>query len=506
MRNLGGSHSATLRLVIGTPGPKENNVKFVVETSDMLIYEGSMNTSTIVKVNIPRNLQTTTSDMENRWKGIHVYTVRQNDKIFVLVENFHNTINYGSFLAYPSGFEAIQENSSFEYRIISTEDITYSEFLLVGCYNNTLVEIIPSQPVTLPADLQAQNDSDVVEVYPGTSHYVLVQQMQTLLVLSVPDLTGTTIISNKPLTVISGHECARVPSSVPGCEHFAIQVPPTSTWGSTFLLAPFAGRVGPQTFKAISSVNNATFSYICDANVHHIQGPTFELNTSNYCYLESSKPAIVVQFSTGHDLDSRGDPAIAMISPIENYLHKTKLILLPFPSNYISVTTSAEHFDRNNILLDGTSLDCAWHTFYNVSGSTVGYGCSVYLNNSENHTQHTVIHSRQDGLLSVLVYGFKFTRTINEGYAYLAGMSYHSHLPMANNVTEAVKEVTITATAADIDVQFTEEIITTTSKDALLPLKYVLPSTGSAAAVVGLLFSCLIGLLCCYHKRKIQKK
>lgn len=505
MRNIGGSYSATLRLVIGTPGPQEKNVEFVVETSDLLIYEGNINSSTIAKVNIPRNLQTIASDMENRWKGIHVYTVSQNDEIFVLVENFYYTINYGSFLAYPNGFEAIQENSTFEYRIISKGDILHSEFLLVGCYNNTLVEIIPSQSVTLPINLWAQNDSDVVEVHPGTSYHVLIQQMQTLLVLSVPDLTGTTIISSKPLTVISGHECARVPSSVPGCEHFAVQVPPTSTWGSTFLLVPFAGRIGPQTFKAIGSVNNATFSYICNADMQYIQGPIFELNTSHYCYLESSKPAFVVQFSTGHDLDNRGDPAIAMISPVENYLHKTKLILLPFPTNYISVTTSAEHFNRNSILLDGMILDCAWHTFYNFGGNTVGYGCSAYVNSSENHTQHTVIHSRQDGRLSVLVYGFKFTNAINEGYAYLAGMSYHYHLPMSNSVTETVKEVTMTAMAADIDLLFTEEIITTGSEDALFPLKYVL-SAGIAVPVVGFLLLCLIGLLCCHHKRSTRKR
>ena len=500
MRNTGGNVPVTnLRLVIGTPQPKQNPIGFVVETSDRVIYEGNVNTSTVV-VNIPKELQIISSSIENRQKGIRVYTLSQNDEIFVLVESFIGTINYGIFLAYPCGFEVIEERTSFEYRIISIEDQLHSEFLLVGCYNDTVIEIIPAQSVHLPINLQTQNDSEVMTVNPGSSYHAIIHQMQTLLVLSVRDLTGTKVISNKPLTVISGHECARVPSSASGCEPFAVQIPPIAVWGNRFLLAPFAGRTGAQMFKAISSVDNTNFSYICNNSAHVIQNHILEINTSHYCYLEASKPAFVVQFSVGQDVDNRGDTAIAPISPIENYIHETELITLPeFQANYISITVSAEHFDRNSIKLDGTTIDCTWNMIYNLNGDIVGYGCSVYLNSSESYTKYSVQHSGENGLLSVLTYGFKFPEPIHEGYAYLAGMSYHHLLPISNINTTAEDEVT--RTVAVSGTQFTETTLETTESDSDInspfPLVHIL--AGALVAVITLFFLSLIGVLCCYH-------
>ena len=52
------------------------------------------------------------------------------------------------------------------------------------------------------------------------------------------DITGTSIVSNKPLTVISGHECGNVPDDVPRCEHITEEIPPTVHWGQQFLLTP----------------------------------------------------------------------------------------------------------------------------------------------------------------------------------------------------------------------------------------------------------------------------
>ena len=44
-----------------------------------------------------------------------------------------------------------------------------------------------------------------------------------------------------------------------------------------------------------------------------------------------------------------------MISPIDQYVHEIDFISLPtnkFPSNYISVTVLAQHYDPSSILLD----------------------------------------------------------------------------------------------------------------------------------------------------------
>ena len=422
MRNLGGGTFTTLRLVIGTTA---ESADYVVETSAKTIQMGMVSSGTPVVVDIPSNLelQITESNFENRGKGIHVYTTGD-QSIFVIGENYVNPLNYGTFLAYPC--ITVATDAGYEYYVVSTDDPTdflHSQFLLVGCEDDTTITVTPSQSVSLPQDPQ-MSMSEFVTVAPNTvSNEFTLNQFQTLLVSSVDDLTGTKIVSNKPLTVISGHECANIPSSESGCEPLALHVPPLATWGTKFLLAPFAGRTGVQNFKAVSA-EVTSIIYTCGTSSRGAQGvTTLEINTAEYCYLESSQPLLLVQLSTGGSIDSKGDPAIAMIAPIDQYISEIAFFSLPtsnFPSNYISVTVSVEHYNAESIMLDGAAIGCEWQEIRNNEEEIVGYGCSkAVTSGASTPTQHTVTHMDANGLLSVLVYGFSAFPA--RGYAYLAG-------------------------------------------------------------------------------------
>ena len=120
-----------------------------------------------------------------------------------------------------------------------------------------------------------------------------------------------------------------------------------------------------------------------------------------------------------------------MISPIDQYVHDIEFITLPsskFPSNFISITVSEEHFDPNSVLLDGTPVDCEWRAICN--GTTdycyldteliVGYGCATAISSDFlTPTQHNVAHSDPDGLLSVISYDYSISPS--RSYAYLTG-------------------------------------------------------------------------------------
>lgn len=421
MRSTAGSLSSVLRLIVGTPA---TSAVFVVETSTEVLYQGVVTSGSPMIVNVSTELQVTETDFSNREKGIHIYS-NGTKPIFVLVETIFS-LNYATYLAYPC--QAVESLTSYEYFIISQDDpldFFRSTFLLVGAKDNTSVTIVPSQVVTLPVDTQISLSS-IVSVNPNTqSHQFTLNKMQTLLVSSVDDLTGTRVTSDKPLTVISGHECANVPSTVSGCEPLALQVPPAATWGTKFLLAPFAGRNSAQVFKAVTSEDNTSFIYTCEntTSVVPVTSISLQFNTDKYCYLESSKPVLLAQLSVGQTVDSLGDPAIAMISPIDQYVHEIEFISLPtadFPSSYISIAVPAEHFNSFSVLFDGEVVNCQWQAIYNESGITVGYGCSMTVSSGESiPSQHTVSHSNPDGLLSVLVYGFNTFPY--HGYAYLAG-------------------------------------------------------------------------------------
>ena len=143
----------------------------------------------------------------------------------------------------------------YEYYIVSrnsSSSQTKSEFLLVGCEDDTTITITPTQTVSIPKDTQSSS-STLTSIFSGVSKQITLNKMQTLLIgKSSTDLTGSRIVSNKPLTVISGHECGNVLSGSP-CEHLTEQIPPSTTWGRKFLLVPFGGRNNGQYYKVVSS-------------------------------------------------------------------------------------------------------------------------------------------------------------------------------------------------------------------------------------------------------------
>ena len=237
-------------------------------------------------------------------------------------------------------------------------------------------------------------------------------------------MTGTRILSDKPLIVISGHQCANNPDESAGCEPLAFQVPPASTWGDRFLLAPFSGRATEQKFRLIST-QPTTVMYTCGNITQVATGVTnLVFETDKYCSLASTSPVLVVQLSVGATVDNLGDPAIAMVSPIDQYISETTFVSFPndtFPSSYISVTVLAEHFSETSIVLDGGQLDCSWQTIYSSNNEITGYGCSLPVSVS---TSATVSHN-SGGLISVTVYGFSVSPDL--GYAYLTGQAFTSN-------------------------------------------------------------------------------
>ena len=425
MRGIGGTGLTTLRVTIGTSS--DTSVTFVVESSNGVIRMGTVTSDAPVVVTIPPQMQVTGSDFANREKGIHIYATGDDpDPLYVLGENFFRFVNHGAFSVYPC-LPLGDDIEQYEYRVISS-DVNiglYSEFLLVGCEDDTIVTITPTQSISIPEN--AQMASTALTIDPDMDHEITLGTMQTLLVLSFDDLTGTKIISNRPLTVLSGNECANVPLSKSGCEPFTVQVPPIATWGRTFLLAPFAGRNGPHHFKAVSTNDDTDFVFVCgDDSLAQPGTSVLTFSSDTFCYLESSDPVFLTEMSFGGSFESpnsQGDPSIAIVSPIDQYVSAIEFLSLrtsEFPLNYISVTVAAEHYNPARIMFDGDVLDCDWQEIADDDGTVVGYGCDHAISSSAAAPmKHTVSHLADGGLISVLVYGFNSFPA--QGYAYLTG-------------------------------------------------------------------------------------
>lgn len=363
----------------------------------------------------PHLFVTTDSSYSNRGKGIYVSS--ESFPISVLVVNYQRH-SVGEYLAFENEFAI----SKYQYYAMSTGTVVsnvLSEVLLVGNSDDTTVTIIPSQSISVPQDIQ-DSSNPLITVTAGTPYTISLHRLQTFMFTSALDLSGTSIVSDKPLTVISGHECGNIPN-VCCCEHFTMQIPPTVTWGKQFLLTPYSGR-SRQYYKIIAANSETIIKYTCGRSLESRltiylsnAGDVSLLSSDNgiYCSLDSDKPVLVAQLGPSFSFGSNGDPVISMIPPINHYSMSVSFISLEidFTTHFINIAAET----KIAIEMDGQSLSLTWNTIYGNNGKIFGYGAQVPITVS-GLASHTLSSMSK---FSTLVYGF----SIATGYSYSAGVS-----------------------------------------------------------------------------------
>ncbi|XP_078685306.1 uncharacterized protein LOC144918406 [Branchiostoma floridae x Branchiostoma belcheri] len=136
------------------------------------------------------------------------------------------------------------------------------------------------------------------------------------------DLTGTHITSNKPVTLMSGVQCANVPSGIGGCDHIVEQIPPVDSWGRRFVTVPVAVRTGGDIFRIVAARDGTIVTVTGHAVKLLHSGDFWELDVPSNVYqvITSSKPIMVLQYSKGRMADSTtGDPFMMYVPPIEHF-------------------------------------------------------------------------------------------------------------------------------------------------------------------------------------------
>ena len=413
MRNLQGDTDA---LILYITTPSVSPVEYIVETANGVQASGNVTNNSTAIVNLPVSLVTNNALYSSRFKGIHVYTINGGDISVLVVNSRTSGGTIGDYLAYPYQVFPL---SQYQYYAVSTGTLavsenSLSEVLIVGNEDNTTVTVVPTQTVTVPVDIQTNSGSRTVAA--GSSFTFTIHRMQTFLIgAPVLDISGTSIISDKPLTVISGHECGNVPLVV-YCEHISEQIPPTVTWGTNFLLTPYYGHsVGPY-FKVVASESQTTLILTCTLNniipsnttYLELAGDvvTFELSlsSSSYCYIEADKPILVTQLGPGSSTNNNnyGDPVISMIPPLEQHQQSITLV---FPS-FSSITTlyvNIASTKKGPVFLDGQSLSVTWNDIHDNNNNTVGYGAQIQFSYSSTSLSYTI---SMQSKFSALVYGF----------------------------------------------------------------------------------------------------
>ena len=239
---------------------------------------------------IATNNGTLTVEIPNTFQVFSNSTTERNKRISVTAEGQSNIVVYGlnynpttsdAYLALPCDQLPVEQ---YEYYGISYLDSSsrLSQILIVGCEDDTLVQV-GSQSISL-------------------------NRLETHLFESNTDITGTRLLSNRPLVVYPGHECTHVPVDTIACDHITEQVPPTATWGRNFLSASFSGRSSGEIYRMLASQDTTTVIVSCNgfSETYNLASPgtwqEFSTPDMSFCSITSDKPLLVMQFALGNSL------------------------------------------------------------------------------------------------------------------------------------------------------------------------------------------------------------
>ena len=371
-------------------------------------------------------------DGKQRTKAIRIHTEGGKK---ISVKGFNDDRGTSdAFLALPCDAMRNEIFTRFEYFVVAADQNPdendrpkFSLALIIPCDDDTTITVYPSQLITLSGEGLPTRPTEI-QVGPTdqsrTPHSSTfgANAGQTILLSHPNDLSGTIVRSNKPLVVLSGHECGEIPLDVTACDHIVEQMPPGLAFGNTFFLVPLAERVSGDMFRVGTLRDGTKVTVNCVTSptdvpktlplehngvINRGEYVTFMTpgNTENklnwkpsHCCLDATEPVVVAQYSTGYSLDAgvvgkehaeNGDPFMSIVPPVAQYLNNYTMTSLTglsglFPFRYISLSIAAASFnnsasDQDKIKINGTTVRTldGWIPLNCSNNELCGYSAQV---------------------------------------------------------------------------------------------------------------------------------
>lgn len=410
---------ANLRLRIATH--EEDPVTITVQDVSRRPEEYITNRekSAEVEVDIKQKLRT----ISERSKGLKVESV--NKKGVSVVALSEERTSGDLFLVLPP----VYLPDHYEYYAVSVEEVMdepihMSAFLIVATDNNTSIRITPTQNVNISSAADITGSGIV-----GVPMLVTLNEMDTLYIFSLNDLSGSKVVSNKPITFISGHECGNLPATMEFCDQMFEQIPPTSTWGMEFFTAPLVSRENFDHYKFVSSEDNTSIKTVCDAS-REIQMQragdviSFDVSSDTFCSFSSNKPVLLVQFAVATTVDNvSADPFMMLIPPVKQYRNEYLITTFetktPSTEEYFLNIVIKDDSDRNGVLLNGRAITDTWSPISCEGNNQMACAYGVQLSINVSDGAQTVSHDSSDVAFGVTVYSFG----VRVGQGYAAGLN-----------------------------------------------------------------------------------
>ena len=356
-----------------------------------------------------------TGSYNDQNKGIYLKT---NSTNVVVIGQNDVSRSSDTFLALPTIKVCCTQYVYYGISVSSGVSYYDNVVLIVGTEDNTMMNLTVTQSVNVKI-----NDT-VSSLTSGSQYSFIVNRLQTVYIGSSSDLTGTRIMTDKPVSVFSGHECGYVLSfSSRYCDHLIEQIPPTTYWGKTYYIAPLQAR-SAYTIRVLAAYNSTEVIMDCkiEKNFYTIDaGNSFTVTHQYYCAIHSNKEILVAQYSPGYGYDGRtGDPMMMLVPATDHYSNEINLSTISSGySDYINIIVLKEYYQPSMMywITGGVKRSLQSQSWNTITFNQVTE--AYYTQLSVSNGPVTIIHTTANALMSAVVYGFVY----REAYGHSGGFS-----------------------------------------------------------------------------------
>ncbi len=187
------------------------------------------------------------------------------------------------------------------------------------------------------------------------------------------DLSGSKIVSSKPVGVVTGNQCADIPTGNRWCDYTVEMDLPTYTWGTDVIVPKVPYRKFPSIVRIFAKEPNTNIYKDCkligqlktgggiegNGYLSMRMGPYVSTPKPKSAVFSGDKPINVVLYNTGVEEDGNsqgiGDPFVMGISPVEQF--QTEILFctpginggMGFAQNYVNLVYET---DENGMIPD----------------------------------------------------------------------------------------------------------------------------------------------------------
>ena len=361
-------------------------------------------------IDVPNDMIVKSEDEQN--KGIHI-SIQSDTAVTVIGKNEYKQ-NGDTFLALPVT-NMSSNKEKFVYYVMSVGESVLafrSMVLIVGTQNNTEMDITPVDKIV---ELTASNGSNCGKTDGRIEYHCIIGRLQTVLITSRKDLTGTKIIADNEVSVISGHQAGGIiAESAREYDHLVEQIPPVKFWCKDHYVAPLATR-NSYSIRILTAFNSTKVQIYCNgSSVNESlinEGQHMDKKFSyEYCAIYSNNSVLVAQFS---HYENNGGPMMALVPATSQYLHRLDFSTIRKTAgsydHYINIIVMEQFFQTELITLTEGERTLSLQSINNLEWTQFivndTHKASITRINVMEGPIH-IFHANTSALITAIAYGF----------------------------------------------------------------------------------------------------